>query len=50
MKKKNKFPSAETLVKEAHKVSPKADLNSLHSATFKVMTKYKQYYYKRKGY
>lgn len=48
MKKKNKFPSAETLVKEAYKVFPKADLNSLHSSTFKVMMKYKQEYYKKK--
>ena len=48
MKKKNKFPSAETLVKEAYKVLPKADINSLHSVTFKVMMKYKQDYYKRK--
>ena len=48
MKKKSKFPSAEALVKEAYSVLPKADLNSLHSTTFKVMLKYKQEYYKEK--
>jgi len=48
MKKKNKFPSAETLVKEAYKGLPKADLNSLHSATFKIMMKHRQEYYKKK--
>lgn len=45
---KDKFPSAETFVKEAYRVSPNADLNSLHSATFKIMMKHKQEYYKKK--
>lgn len=48
MKKTNKFPSAEILVKDAYNLLPKADLNSLHSATFKIMMKYKQEYYKKK--
>lgn len=48
MKKKNKFPSAETIVEEAYNTLPKADLNSLHSATFKIMMKHKQEYYKKK--
>jgi len=45
---KNKFPSAETLVKEAYRLLLKTDLNSLHSATFKIMMKHKQEYYKKK--
>jgi len=45
---KNKFPSTETLVKEAYKGLAKADLNNLHSATFKIMMKCKQEYYRKK--
>jgi len=48
MKNKNKFPSAETIVDQAYSALPKADLNSLHSATFKIMMKYKREYYKKK--
>lgn len=48
MKKTNKFPSAETIVEEAYRTSPKIDLNNLHGATFKLMMKHKQEYYKKK--
>lgn len=48
MKNKNKFPSAEFIVDQAYNALPKADLNSLHNATFKIMMKHKQEYYKKK--
>jgi hypothetical protein len=42
------IPSAKSLVQEAVKIKPKADVNGIHSLTFELMMKYKREYYENK--
>ncbi len=43
-----KFPSAKELLNEAKKINPNADINQLHALTYKLMIKYKNFYYQDK--
>jgi len=43
-----KFPSAKEIIEEAKKIEPKADINQLHTYTFRLMLRYKEIYYRAK--
>lgn len=44
----NKFPSAKTIIEEAQKINPKADINNLHALTYELIKGYRNIYYKDK--